>query len=60
MNWIKLTDDTKFPKDEVLCVNNSGDFLVGYLTTDESGDVLCSSDEVDMYDITHYADLVKP
>ena len=61
MNWIKI-DPQKLPSGEVLAANfKEGTYgfkekLVGYLDLEDTA-VICSAEDVELADCTHYVDI---
>ena len=60
MNWIKITNNTNLPEVEVLAIGFQNEYLVGYLTVGQHGQIKCESDETELIYVTHYCELIKP
>lgn len=59
MEWINI-ETGHLPDKEILAVNDRSDFMIGWLSTEYSGNITCSNDECEMYNCTHYAILIPP
>lgn len=55
-SWISVED--KIPDTEVLAINNSGCYMIGYIS-DKYGRHLCSNNDHEMDDVTHWMKLPK-
>lgn len=64
MQWTKLKE-TELPKGEVLCANFSAgtggykEKLVGYVSKQYDGKIICSGDNAVLENVTHYIDINK-
>ncbi|MEK6828978.1 MAG: hypothetical protein AABY15_02545 [Nanoarchaeota archaeon] len=59
LKFIKLwTTDTP-PTEEVICVNEYNQCIVGYLAKDENGDFYCENEGMVMNEVTHYSHISK-
>lgn len=54
MKWISVEDLVELPKEEVLCVNKQGYFLVGYLFEIKKGIYNCNDDHQELPNVIKY------
>lgn len=57
-DWIPVKPDN-LPDIEVLCCDNYGEMLIGYMSSTEEG-YICDSEECTMYDVVAWMSLPKP